>query len=264
MAERDWNLLPLKRDYSIFKKFNFEREPVAVNYCFYKPDWAKKLDKPAGLCEMPKVCNEKKEAFYITAEEEDCVGKKFLNLPIEVQHMRFPDGGRLGVNLGVFQRPVNNLRIREFCPNMPPGTVNYVLFTPMSQMTKEPDLLYFVCPATQADLLLRANTYMTGEPYEAIGTSVANCCSLFIYPFQKGKINYMVSGLSWGMNGRKVYPEGLVVVVIPFNKIQAVIDGLESMTWYRDSLNLTRDEYQQWDHELTQKTQKESQNPHEK
>jgi hypothetical protein len=74
----DWTLLPIKTDLSIYKKFNFERSPVAINYCFYKPEGFEKLDKPCGLCEMVKACQEKGEPFYITAEEEDCVGKMFL------------------------------------------------------------------------------------------------------------------------------------------------------------------------------------------
>ena len=255
----DWTLLPLKRDYSILKKFNFERQPVAVNYCFYKPEGVKILDKPAGLCELPKVCNEKGEAFYITAAEEDCVGKRFLGLPMEVPHMRHPDGGRLGVNLGVMQRPINNLNLRQYCPTMVPGSVNYVLFTPFDKMVYEPDLLYFACPATQADVLLRANSFMTGEPFQSMGTTVANCTNLFVYPVQTGKINFMTSGTSWCMNGRRVYPEGLMVVVIPFQKIATVLEGLQEMTWYRDALELDRDGYVEWDAVLTQKTQEERQ-----
>jgi len=256
---RDWNLLKIKRDYSIFNKIEFEYTPVAVNYCFYKPEGVSILDKPAGLCELPKVCAHKGEAFYITAAEEDCVGKRFLGLPMEVPHMRHPDGGRLGVNLGVMQRPICNLNLRKYCPNMTPGSVNYAMFTPIDKMVFEPDLIYFVAAPTKADLILRANSFMTGEPFESIGTTVANCTNLFVYPYQTGKINYMVTGLSWGMNGRRVYPEGLVVVVVPFQKLQTVIDGLNEMTWYRDALELDRDGYVQWDAELTQKTQEESQ-----
>ena len=254
----DWNLLKLKRDYSIYKKFEFERTPVAVNYCFYKPEGVNILDKPAGLCEMAKVCDEKREAFYITADQEDCVGKVFLGLPMKAPFMEPPDGGRLGYNLGVMQRPVCNLNMRKYNPEMDPGSVQYVIFTPFDRMVYEPDLLVFVCRPTQAEVLLRANTYMTGEPFESIGTPVANCSTLFVYPYQTGKINYMTTGLSWGMNGRRVYPEGLMVVVIPFQKLGILTEGLNEMTWYRDSLKYDRDGYVKWDAELTQKTFEES------
>ena len=256
----DWTLLPIKTDLSIFEKFNFERTPVSINYCFYKPEGFKKLDKAVGLCEMVKACQEKGEPFYITAEEEDCVGKMFLGLPSEVKTLGYPDGGRLGVNLGTFQRPAANLIHRTYCPHMVPGSVHYVLYTPLEKITYEPDLLVFVCPATQAEVLLRANTYITGDPFESIGTSVANCCSLYIYPYQTGKINYMVSGLSWGMNGRHVYPEGLVIVVIPYQKLPIVIESLKEMTWYRESLDYSRDGYVKWDADLTKRTQEESKN----
>ena len=256
----DWTLLPLKHDYSIFEKFNWERTPVAINYCFYKPEGFKKLDKPCGLCEMVKTCQEKNEPFYITADEEDCVGKRFLGLPETSgkETLHYPDGGRLGVNLGTFQRPAANLIHRTYCPHMVPGSVHYVLYSPLAQMKYEPDLLTFVGTATQAEILLRANAYITGEPFESLGTSVANCCALYIYPYQTGKINYMTSGLSWGMNGRHVYPEGLMIVVIPYQKLPIVVEALNEMTWTRESLKLTRDEYQKWDHDLTQRTQEES------
>ena len=68
----------------------------------------------------------------------------------------------------------------------------------------------------------------------------------------------MVSGLSWGMNGRHVYPEGLVIVVIPYQKLPIVIEALEEMTWYRESLNYSRDDYVKWDADLTKRTQEES------
>ena len=43
-----------------------------------------------GLCEMVKACQEKREPFYITAEEEDCVGKKFLGLPGSSKYAELP------------------------------------------------------------------------------------------------------------------------------------------------------------------------------
>jgi len=254
----DWTLLSIKTDLSIYAKFGFERSPVSINYCFYKPAGFKKLGKPVGLCEMVKAAQEKGEAFYITAAEEDCVGKIFLGLP--GSHKMHSDGGRLGVNLGAFQRPGVNLIHRNFCPHMEPGSVHYVLYTPLDKIVYEPDLLVFVCRATQAEILLRANTYSTGEMFEARGTTVANCCSLYIYPYQSGKINYMVSGLSWGMNGRRVYPEGLVIVVIPFQKLPLVTQNLKEMTWTRDSLSLDRDGYVKWDADLTRRTMEDSLN----
>ena len=256
----DWKLIPVKRNYSIYKKFNFDHKPIAVNYCFFKPEGFKKLDKPVGLCEMPKVCNEKNEPFYITAEDEDCIGKRFLGLPIKnAPPPRHPEGGRLGINLGVFQRPEANLIHRQNCISMVPGSVHYVLFTPLDQIVYEPDLVYFVCTGTQGDVILRANSYSTGEPFEAIGTTVGNCTNLFIRPYQNGKINYMVSGFSWGMNGRRVYPDGLVIIVVPYQKLGIVTENLHEMVWYRDALKLSREDYIKWDHAVTMKTSDDSQ-----
>ena len=252
----DWNLLKLKRDYSIFKKIEFERAPVAVNYCFYRPEGIKILDKPAGLCEMLKVCDEKGEAFYITANEEDCAGKKLLGL--QTEDITHPDGGRFGVNIGAFQRPINNLNLRRHCPSMAPGSVHYVLFTPLEQMIFEPDLLMFVCPPAQAELILRANTYLTGEPYQSIATLVGNCANLFIYPYQTGKINYTTTGIAWGMRGRRVYPEGLMIVSVPFQKLATVIEGLNEMTWHGEGHQCDREGFIGIEAEIRERTQEES------
>jgi hypothetical protein len=60
------------------------------------------------------------------------------------------------------------------------------------------------------------------------------------------------------MNGRRVYPEGLVILVIPFQKLPIVTQNLQEMTWTRDSLKLDRDGYVKWDADLTRRTQEES------
>ena len=52
---------------------------------------------------------------------------------------------------------------------------------------------------------------------------------------------------------------GQVVVVIPYQKLPIVIEALKEMTWYRESLSYSRDNYVKWDADLTKRTQEESQ-----
>ena len=42
-------MTPIKRDLSIFNKFDFKRKPVAVKYMLKKPDGIAKLNKPLAL-----------------------------------------------------------------------------------------------------------------------------------------------------------------------------------------------------------------------
>ncbi len=46
-----------------------------------------------------------------------------------------------------------------------------------------------------------------------------------------GKINYMLTGLVHGMRGREAFPNGWVLVSIPYNWIPTVTRSLQEMNW---------------------------------
>ena len=185
---------PLKTDLSIYNQFKFERVPVGVYFSYHKPEGIEKLDKQLGLCEMIKEAQQRGKPFYFTGEEENCVGKIFLGMGPDRPH--HSDGGLLGVKLELFQQGRANLRVRSFVPTLDRGSVNYVVMSPLDKMEFEPDLLIFVVPPSQGEILLRAMTYSTGEMYESRGTAVGNCASVFVYPYLTGKVNFNVTGLS--------------------------------------------------------------------
>ena len=171
------------------------------------------------------------------------------------------DGGMLGVKFQIFEEGHANLRLRTFVPLMEIGSVNYVVFSPIDKLKYEPDLLFIVADTRQADILLRAMTYSTGEMYESRATIVGVCASLFIYPYLTGKVNYIPTGFSYGMKGRKVYPEGLMLVSIPYQWIPTITQNLNKMEWTLPQYKKSREEFIEWDAKITRETRAESGNP---
>lgn len=250
---------PLKTDLSIYQQLKLERTPVAVNYSLHKPEGIEKLDKQLGLCEMVKEAQQRGKPFYFTREEENCIGKFFLGMRDDIP--RSNDGGNLGVKLQIFQDGRANSRLRTFVPHMETGSVHYVVLSPIDKLQFEPDLLVFVVTPSQAEILLRAMTYSTGQLYESRGTLVGNCASVYIYPYLSGKVNYMVTGLSYGMKGRRVFPEGLIIISIPYQWIPTITENLKEMKWVPPGYEIpTRDEFVEWDAKITRENAEESQN----
>ncbi len=250
---------PLQTDLSVYSQFKFERPPVGVNYFFHKPEGIEKLDKQLGLCEMVKEAQQRGTPFYFTREEENCIGKLFLGMMGDSPHRS--DGGLLGVKLQIFQEPCANIRLRTFIPILEKGSVNYVAFSPIDKLTFEPDLLVILATPSQAEILLRAMTYSTGEMYESRATVVGMCSSLYVYPYLSGKVNYTTTGLSYGMNGRHVFPEGLMLISIPYQWIPTITQNLKEMKWVLHAYTLGREEFIEFDAQVTKESALESQNP---
>lgn len=249
----------LETDFSVYQRFKFERPPVGVNYFFHKPAGIERLNKKLGLCEMVKEAHQRGTPFYFTREEENCVGKIFLGMMGDTPHRS--DGGLLGVKLQIFQAGRANLRLRTFVPTLESGSVNYVALSPIDMLAFEPDLLMIMANPSQAEILLRAMAYSTGEMYESRSTVVGMCASLYVYPYLSGKINYIITGLSYGMKGRHVFPDGWLLISIPYQWIRTVTQNLKEMNWDLPAYQMGREEFVAWDARITKETQMESQNP---
>jgi uncharacterized protein (DUF169 family) len=250
---------PLQTDLSIYGKFNFENPPVGVKYLFHKPEGIEPLDKSLALCEMLKEAHQRKKPFYFTKENESCFGKTFLGMTGDSPH--FADGGELGTKLEIFQDPRANSRLRRFIDNMEPGSVNYVAIAPLDKLTFEPDLLLLMANPSQAEIVLRAMTYSTGEMYESKATSVGGCSWLYVYPYLSGKVNYTITGLAFGMKGRQVFPEGWLLISIPYQWIPTITQNLREMKWVLPAYTLGRDKFIQYEHRIIRELTQESHNP---
>ena len=114
---------------------------------------------------------------------------------------------------------------------MPPGSVKYVVFAPLEQINFEPDLLFIIASVSQGEIVLRAMSYSTGELYTSRATAGGACAYFFNYPYLSGKVNYITTGLTLGMKGRRIYPEGLLMFSIPYNQLPVITRSLEKMDW---------------------------------
>jgi len=216
------------RDYSVFSKFNFERKPVGIKYLPIKPDGIKRLDKKINLCEMVKEA-QTGGPFYAQKEDFQCIEPILLGMedpePMYVS-------GLVGEKGGVYREARANRRIYQDMPRLPKGSVRYVAFSPIDQMTFDPDVLTIVADNTkQTQTLLRAMSYSSGEVWSSKLTPVAACSWMFIYPVVSGKYNFTATGLSLGMSLLKVFPEGLFLFSIPWDQLPGMIENLQDMEW---------------------------------
>jgi uncharacterized protein (DUF169 family) len=143
----------------------------------------------------------------------------------------FAEAGLLGDKFGVYEEPRANERIYQHIPKLGKGTVNYAAYSVLEALTFEPDLLIIMATASQAEIVLRAISYSTGELWESKKTPVLSCAWIYAYPWLSGKVNHMITGMGFGSKARHALPEGWVLISIPWDKIPEMVRSLEKMTW---------------------------------
>jgi hypothetical protein len=60
---------------------------------------------------------------------------------------------------------------------------------------------------------------------------VMGCAWIYNYPYLTGKVNYMVTGMSFGAKAKGVFPEGWLLISLPWDKMKVVLDSLKVMKW---------------------------------
>ncbi len=101
--------------------------------------------------------------------------------------------------------------------------MNYAAFASLDALDFEPDLLILMATPSQAEVVLRAMSYSTGELWESKKTPVLSCAWIFAYPWLTGKVNYMITGMGFGSKAREALPEGWMLISIPWDKIPVII-----------------------------------------
>jgi len=249
---------PLQTDLSIFEKFKFEKPPVAVKFELFKPEGIEPIDKKLAACEAIKEAQQKGTPFYFTKEDEDCFGK----VPLGWEEMPpWGEGGYLGLKFEIYQEARANARIYQDLPKFPKGTVNYVVLSPLDKLTFEPDLLILMATPSQAEIVLRAMSYSTGEIWESKKTGVLGCAWLYVYPHQSGKVNHTVTGMSFGMKAHEVFPEGWILISIPWDRIPTIIQNLKEMKWVLPSYTDGREKFLKRKEGYIMELVQKSQNP---
>jgi uncharacterized protein (DUF169 family) len=236
-TKKEVNMSSIQQDLSIFNKFNFERPPVGVKYLSTKPKGIKRLNKVLDFCEM-LIEAQNGSTFYVTKENFTCIGPLLLGM---VEDDPVFESGQVGPKLEVFKEARANRRIYRFIPKLAKDTANYVIFSPLDKLSFEPDVLIVTANTSQAEILLRASSYTTGEIWSAKGTPVAACAWLYIYPYVSGKLNFTVTGFSFGMRSRRLFPEGLVLISIPWDLLPSMVENLKGMNWVPHSYTIGRE-----------------------
>jgi uncharacterized protein (DUF169 family) len=244
-----------QQELAIFKKFNFDRQPVGVKFLPNKPDGIEKLDKILDFCEMLPEAQEG-NAFYVTKENFTCVGPLILGM---IEHEPIFESGQVGPKLEVLKDVRANQRIYHVIPRLHKGAVNYVAFAPLDKLTFEPDVLIVTANVSQAETLLRAYSYSSGRMWTARGTPVIGCAWLYLYPYISGELNFAVTGLAFGMKSRRLWPEGLILMSIPYDLIPGMINNLQDMKWVPRSYTLGREGHKKRVKEIVEELKRESQ-----
>ena len=219
----------MKNDYSILEKLDLALPPVGVKFSFFLPEDVPPLEKEAklSLCEMLKLAQAENRSFYLSRDnEETCVGKILLGMDSFVP---FAESGQIGERLGVFEEARCNQHFYQFVPKLDKDITNYVLFSPYDKLTFEPDVLVISAAPEQAEIVMRAMTFSTGEMYKSLCTPVMGCAWLLIHPYKTAEVNFIVPALVHGLHGRQLYPPDTLLIGIPYRWIPTILSNLGRM-----------------------------------
>jgi uncharacterized protein (DUF169 family) len=226
---------PLRTNLSVYGKMEFPKPPVGIKFLFSRPSDIQQLSKEKELsfCEMLKEAQESRTPFYFSKDNtETCVGKILLGM----EDMKpFAESGQIGEKLGVFEEARANNAIYKHVPKFPRGTINYVAFSTIDRMTFEPDVFVIASRIDQGEIIMRSMAYSTGELYVSKATPVMGCAWFYIYPYQTGKVNYILPEFVHGMKGRRLYSENMMLVSIPYNWLPVMTKNLEAMEMHLPS-----------------------------
>ena len=217
-----------KETVNLFEKLQMPYPAVAVKFSFSKPADTKKSEEVLSFCQFLKLAQYSGEKFFISAGNDNCFGKIALGMEPKPP---FEAGGQAGYDFGVFRTPAANARLHNTYPTLVAKSVNYVTFCPVSCCDFDPDLLICVAELNQADILMRATSYISGDLWESKTSCVMSCAWTYVYPYLSGKVNFCITGMHHGMKRRKVYPPGLHIISIPYQKLLEVTAALGEMDW---------------------------------
>jgi len=220
-------------DFAILEKFGFKYAPVGFKFFNAEADLEglglEQLDSRIAWCQMLLEA-QKGKAFYATAENQYCEPGVFLSGQGPLSALAA--GGRIGPPFDIFPTERANRRIYSHVTVLAEGSTYAVAFSPVAKLTFDPDLLIVMCDnMDQAEKVLRATQWDTGDMIKSHMTYVMGCNWIFTYPYVSGEINTVWTGVAYGMKMYKLYPPGLPIVVIPWHHIDRVLKNMNEMPW---------------------------------
>ena len=217
-----------KKDFAILDEFRFDVQPLGVKLLARRPDSLDRLSRNMALCEMLKTAQEG-EVFYADAQNHNCDAGLYVLGQTEGKEQFL--NGEYGAGLRVFSDTRSASRLYHYISRIPRDVVNYVAFSPLNRLPFEPDVLVILANINQAEVLLRATTYETGKTWSSRYSAAIGCSWLLAYPYLTGEVNYVTTGLGFGMKRRKLFPEGLQLISVPFDHLHSLLQTLREMPW---------------------------------
>jgi uncharacterized protein (DUF169 family) len=211
-----------------FARLELDYSPIAIKFSYCQPEGVERTDEVLSFCQYMKKAQTENRKFYITKEDDDCCGKIALGM---VPKDPFTVSGIAGVDFEVFRTEAANIRLHNTYPVINPGTVRFVEFCPVALCDFDPDLVVCVANVSKADIIMRATSYISGDLWECRTSCVMSCAWTYAYPYLTGKVNFCTTGMHHGMKRRGVYPEGLHIISIPYQKLDEVVKALGEMPW---------------------------------
>ena len=216
-----------KTAYEILDKLGFEMPPVGVKFSIKRPGLPR-IAKKMTLCEMIKHAQEG-NAFYAEFEDHTCDAGLYVMGMKDIEKPYI--NGEYGTGLQVYESPRAAARLYQHIYKIDRGTVNYISLAPLDKLTFDPDVLLITADTRQAEVLLRASSYQTGDMWLSKYTPALGCDWLLVYPYVSGEINHTTTGLGFGMRRRRIFKEGMQFISVPFGKIQPLLEALAVMPW---------------------------------
>ena len=211
-----------------FRRLNLQFPGVAVKYHYSKPEGIPYLEKAMSFCQFVKEVQDTGETFFVNVDNDNCFGKMVLGM---IPKTPLGASGQAGYDFGVYRSQAPNARLYNIIPTLVPGATNFVVFSPVDKCEFDPDLIILVANTRQADIIMRATSYISGDLWESRSSCVLSCAWTYAYPYLSGKVNFCITGMHHGMKRRKVYPEGMHIISVPYQKIDEVATALEEMDW---------------------------------
>jgi uncharacterized protein (DUF169 family) len=238
-----------EHDFAALDRFDFTYPPVGFKFFNTKPEipGLEKLDKKLAWFQMlPEA--QSGGAFYAEADNHYCEPGIFL--PGHAACDPIAGGGRIGPPFHIYPDERANRRVYDSLSLLAVGSVHSTAFAPLSKLAFDPDLLILTCDSMdQTERVLRAIQYDTGDVIESRMTYVMGCNWMFNYPYVSGKVNYITTGLAYGMKMYKLYPAGMQIVSIPWHHLDRVLRNLREMPWSCPGHTDEKDEFYKVAHE---------------
>ena len=217
-----------EKEKALLAKLELPYPCVAIKFRFEQPAVPRYEGEKLAYCQYVKYAQDTGRHFYITADDDACYGRMALGM---IDKPPVTASGQAGYDFGCYKSPVGCQQLYQKLPILEPHTINYVEFCPAADCDFDPDLLFFVADLPQADIIMRATSYISGDLWETKCSSVLSCAWMYSYPYVSGKVNSCITGMHHGMKRRKTYPAGRHIIAIPYQKINEVVQALEEMPW---------------------------------